>query len=169
MDLLSQRITSHLQKLVGLTLVDVDLFCLEYEINVSQMENLPYYFSGEVILKFEDEIAVVTWDENAGWRDHFSLYIGQTSLYSPTSTLVKWNVSRVKTWQDCINQKLFSAHVYSQNETPHVVKLNFGNMVVFIGDSSEMRLGDGDDILIASELEANYLYGKWDIIWEAFS
>lgn len=74
MSLLSQRITSHLQKVVGLRLTDVRLFCFEYEVVESAMSNLPFYFGGEVVLVFGNEQAVITWDECAGWQDHFSLY-----------------------------------------------------------------------------------------------
>ncbi len=107
------------------------------------MENLPFYFGGEVILNFENERVIFTWDKNAGWRDHFSLYVGNERLYLPTSSLVKWNVSELKPWRNYISQNLISTQVYSQNETPHVVKFDFGTIEVFIGDSSEMRLGDG--------------------------
>ncbi|MGL5939621.1 MAG: hypothetical protein ACRC2S_04420 [Waterburya sp.] len=168
MSLLSERVTSHLQKVVGQKLIDVYLFCFEYEINVSAMENLPFYFGGELILNFESDIAIVTWDENIGWQDHFSIYIGYKRLYLPTSNLIKWNVSKLKPWRNCINQKLTLAQIYSHNETPHVVKLDFGNTVIFVGDSFEMRLGDGDDLLITTELSANYC-GEWNIMWEASS
>lgn len=88
MSLLAERITSHLKKVVGQKLIDVSLFCYEDEISASAIENLPYYFSGELILNFESDIAIVTWDENAGWQDHFSLYIGCKHLYITTSNLV---------------------------------------------------------------------------------
>ncbi|MEM7758680.1 MAG: hypothetical protein AAF298_11215 [Cyanobacteria bacterium P01_A01_bin.40] len=166
MSLLSERITSHLQKVVSQKLIDVYLSCFDYEIEPLAMENLPFYFGGELILNFERDIAIVTWDEKAGWQDHFSLYVGCEHLYLPTSNLVKWNVSKLKPWRNCINRKLTSVQIYGQNQTPHVVKLNFTDIVLFIGDSSEKRLGDGDDLLITTELSANY-YGKWNMIWEA--
>jgi hypothetical protein len=168
MSLLSKRITSHLEKVVGLKLTNVYLFCFEYEIDHSAMAALPFYFGGEVILIFEGEQAVVTWDQRAGWKDHFSLYVGRERLYLPTSSLVKWDVSQLDPWQNCISQKLTSAQVYSQNETPHVVKFNFGNTQLFIGDSAEMRFGDGDDVLVAKEIPEN-AYGQWDMIWQASS
>lgn len=80
MSLLSKRITSHLSKVVGSKLVDVTLFCLEYEINALELE-LPFYFSGEIILNFENDRAVITWDEKADWKDHSSLYVGSDRLY----------------------------------------------------------------------------------------
>ncbi len=168
MDLLSKRITSHLAKIVGLKLTSVYLFCFEYEIDHSAMAVLPFYFGGEVILNFEGERTVVTWDERVGWKDHFSLYVGNERLYLPTSSLTKWDVSELEPWRSCISQKLISAQIYSQNETPHVVKFNFGNIKLFIGDNSEMRFGDGDDVLISTELPDN-AYGLWKMIWQASS
>ena len=167
MSLLSKRITSNLQKVVGLKLIDVALFCFEYEIESSKME-VPFYFGGEVVLNFENETIIVTWDENAGWRDHFSLYVGGELLYLPTSTLVKWNVSKLNPWCNCISHNLISTQVYGQKETPHMVKFDFNTTKVFIGDSSQMRLGDGDDVLITTELPKNF-YSEWNMMWEAFS
>lgn len=168
MSLLSEPVTSHLQRVVGQKLIEVYLFCFEDEIDASEMENLPFYFGGELVLIFESNRLIVTWDENAGWQDHFSLYIGCKPLYLPTSSLIKWNVSKLQPWRNCINQKLTLAQVYSQNKTPHVVKLNFANNVIFVGDSSEMRLGNGDHVLIINELSTNY-YGEWTMIWETSS
>ena len=165
MRLLSKRITSHLQKIVGQKLKDVDLFCFDYEIDPPAMENLPFYFGNELVLNFEKDIAIITWDENAGWREHFSLYVGCERLYLPISSLIKWNVSKLKPWQNCIDRELTFTRIYSQNQTPHVVKLNFADTVIFVGDSSENRFGDGDDLLITNELLDND-YGKWNMIWE---
>ena len=166
MSLLSERITSHLQKLVGQKLFDVSFFCFDYEIDSSAIEQLPFYFGGELILSFEKDIAIVTWDQKAGWKDHFSLYVGSERLYLPTSSLVKWNISELNPWRNCINKQLTLAQIYAQNETPHVVKFDFDNTVIFVGDSSQMSLGDGDDVLMTTELSANY-YGDWKIVWEA--
>ncbi len=101
MNQLSSPITSHLRKVIGLKLLNVTLFCFEYEKNSAEMEELPFYFGGEVILNFDSERVVVTWDENAGWTDHFSLYVGSERLYLPTSTLLEWNVSDLGASQSC--------------------------------------------------------------------
>ena len=168
MSLLSERVTSHLQKIVGQRLVEVNLFCFDYEIDSSALENLPFYFGGELNLNFENDVAIITWDENAGWQDHFSLYIGRDRLYLPTSSLVKWNISKFQPWVNCIHKKLTSAQVYKDqiyedNDTPHIVEFNFDNIVIFVGDSSEMRLGDDDDVLITTELPDD----DWEVMWKS--
>ena len=112
MSLLSKRIASHLSKVVGSKSVGVTLLCFEYEINATNLENLPFYFGGEVILNFEHDKAVITWDENAGWKDHFSLYVGSDRHYLPTSSLVRWNVSKLKPWCNYIDRNLISTQVY---------------------------------------------------------
>lgn len=164
MDSLSERVTSRLQEVVGLELTGVHFFCFDYEVVDSPSITLPYYFGGEVILRFGSEQVVITWDECHKWEDHFSLYAGEKRLYLPTSSLIKWDVSSLKPWCDCISRQLVLVQVYSQNATPHVVELNFGETKLFIGDSAELCLGDGDDVMITDNLSANY-YGDWHKVW----
>ena len=166
MSLLSERVTSHLQQIVGQRLIEANLFCFDYEIDSSALENLPFYFGGELCLNFENDVAIITWDLKAGWQDCFSLYLGRERLNLPTSSLVKWNISKFQPWINCINKKLTFAQVYKDriyNDTPHVVELNFDNTVIFVGDSSEMMLGDGDDVLITIELPDD----NWEVIWKS--
>ena len=72
-NLLSKRVTSCLQKVVGLRLTNVCFFCFDHEAAHLSSMTLPFYVGGEVILRFGSEQAVVTWDECGKWKDHFSL------------------------------------------------------------------------------------------------
>lgn len=165
MNLLSKRITSCLQRFVGLRLTDVCFFCFDYEAALLSPMTLPFYFGGEVILRFDSEQAVITWDECGEWKDHFSLYVGSKRLYLPTSSLIEQNVSSLSPWRDCISRQLVSAQVYGQNETPHVVELCFEETTLFVGDSAELSFGDGDDVMVSAELAANH-YGEWNKLWQ---
>lgn len=166
MSLLAERVTSHLQKIVGSKLIDVELFCFEYEVDASAVEMPTFYFGGEVILKFDNERAIITWDENAGWQDHFSLYVGCDHLYLPSSTLITWNVSQLRPWSNCIYQSLISAQVYGYNQTPHIVELNFKNTTIYIGDGREMEFGDGDDVVVSTKPLENSGFDEWHKIWQ---
>lgn len=164
MNPLAERVTSQLQKIVGAKLIDVELFCFEYEADVSAIELPTFYFGGEVILKFDNERAIITWDENAGWQDHFSLYVGCNHLYLPSSTLITWNVSQFRPWLNCIDQSLISAQVYGYNQTPHIVEFNFENTTIYIGDGREMEFGDGDDIIVTTNRFFNN-DSEWNKMW----
>ena len=166
MTLFFQRIGDRLQETIGLKLIDVDYFCFSNEIEPSEVEQNPFYIGGEVILKFEDEKAVVTWDENAGWQNHFSVYYGKQSLFLPTSSLVLWNVAIFQPWKDCINKQLLGAEVYGDNETPHIIKLNFDSTSIFLGNGRETKFGDGDDLIIATSLTGDN-QGGWEKLWSS--
>jgi hypothetical protein len=166
MNLLADRVTAHLRKIVGLALVDVSLFCFKCDIDPVSVENYDFYIGGEVFLNFGSEIAIVTWDENAGWEDHFSVYLGCNSFLSPTASVINWNVSDLSPWKICIGQKLIAAQVYGDHQTPHVVGFDFGNISIFIGDGREHQFGDGDDVVINTNLYANNDL-PWNKMWDS--
>ncbi|MEM9771954.1 MAG: hypothetical protein AAF889_10235 [Cyanobacteria bacterium P01_D01_bin.73] len=164
-NLLEQRVTGELKKVIGSKLVEVELLCLDYERDEEDIQQTAFTFAGEVILQFSDKKIFITWDENAGWKDHFSLHVGKDSAYLPDSIFVKWNVAKFDPWKKAVGKELTSAKVYGfaiktgshQMDAPHFVELDFEGYCIFVGEGYAMYpnppiFGDGDDMIVMTEL-----------------
>ncbi len=109
----------------------------------------PVYLGGEVALDFGVEFPlIITWDENAGWKDHFSLQVRTDSAFK-SGTLEELPASHLQPWSQLVGTALQSWRILAANGTPHVVHLTFARGQVFVGDGYQNSFGDGDDVLVA--------------------
>ena len=165
--LLQDRLVAPVSARIGDQLVDVVYRCLEYEISdESELVDPQLYIGGELHLSFSSGQLVITWDENAGWPDHFSLYAGAGPLFLSDARMESWKASHLQPWKNVVRQTLTAACVYSDNKTPHALALHFGENYIVVGDGSQARFGDGDDLLIRdkrglADLEA------WETMWSS--
>jgi hypothetical protein len=108
-----------------------------------------FYCGGEIELLFSGSRSVfITWDENAGWPDAFSVQTRTVTAFK-RGFLEKWDGSELSTWVPVISKILDGATVFGLNSTPHLLRLEFeGAREVFIGDGHETTFGDGDDVLV---------------------
>ncbi|MFK7977267.1 MAG: hypothetical protein AB8C02_14120 [Halioglobus sp.] len=165
--LLSERLVEPVSARIGDRLVGVTYRCLEHEISdESELEDPQLYIGGELHLSFSNSQLVVTWDENAGWPDHFSLYAGVEPQFLPDALMESWRAGHLSPWIEVVNQTLTAAIVFSDNETPHALALHFGQNSVVVGDGSETRFGDGDDLLIRDKRGLAAL-NAWETMWSS--
>lgn len=140
-----------LQRAQGQTLISATYLPLSGELADLPLQP-PVYLGGEVVLDFGIECPVIiTWDENAGWKDHFSIQVRTDSAFK-ADALEQLPASHVEPWLQMVGTSLEGWRIHGFNSTPHVVELTFGGGKVFIGDGSENVFGDGDDVLVALDL-----------------
>lgn len=165
--LLSVRLIAPLSSHLGDVLVAATYRCIEQEISTeAELEDPCLYIGGELHLSFNRGPLILTWDEHAGWPDHFSLYAGKEPLFLPGAQLESWTASNLHPWKSCIGGELNHATVLGRGVTPHAVALQFGATVVAVGDGYETRFGDGDDLLIRDD-EGLQELKTWDVLWES--
>lgn len=146
---LAQRVTRLLSDVADATLRRVVIRALDGEIaDRAGLTTPEFYIGGEIRLEFESQSVFVSWTENDGWPDHFSIGVRPESLFAPDATLRDWDVSDLNPWSKCIGQRLLSARVFAIGETPHVVELSFGSQSIWMADGYEQAVGDGDDLLL---------------------
>ncbi len=106
------------------------------------------WFHGEVQLQFEDAaVLFLSWGENEGFEDHFSLLPSETSTYD-ANTLVSLPALASPEWRLLRAQPLIEAQLLGANGTPHILVLRFTTGGVGIGDGHHRAFGDGDQILV---------------------
>jgi len=165
-EILETRILHGLKNALGYRLVSIKYLCLEDEIDdISEFDQSIHYIGGEVHFSFESKNLIVTWDENAGWNDHFSVYAGQEPLFLPDARMSSWDVTERQNWSGFIGASLSSVHIYGENNTPHVLKFLFGDQIVFIGDGRKNAFCDGDDTVICFD-ENGFRSHQCEHIWE---
>ncbi len=146
---LAESVTRSLSDVAGGTLRRVVLRALNGEVaDRDEFDDPKLYIGGEVRLEFESQSVFVSWAENDGWRDHFSIGVRPESLFAPHATLCDWDVSDLDPWRRCVGQRLRAARVFVFGETPHVVELVFDGQSFWMADGFEQVVGDGDDLLI---------------------
>lgn len=108
------------------------------------------WLHGEVVLTFDELPPLfISWGENEGGEDHFSLLPSVSSTYEP-DTIMSFSAAGAPEWLPHMNQPLFSAQLLGSNSTPHILVLQFPTGGVVIGDGYEQEFGDGDRVLIHS-------------------
>ncbi len=164
--LLSSRLVESVSARLGDRLLRATYQCLEFEIgSASELEDPNLYIGGELHLAFDGGLLIVTWDQNAGWTDHFSLYAGAESLFLD-ATLTPWPGSNMPPWRDCVGRELTRATVFADDATPHVLALRFGDNVAIVGTGYRNSFGAGDDLLVRDK--RGFAEVKtWDIMWDS--
>jgi hypothetical protein len=124
---------------------------LQGECNAATLSEVPFFMGGELILKFwiDDSPLIITWDENAGWPDHFSVQVRRSSAFN-SGSLDNWDESDHPTWQPHVGTSLSYFRVVGLNDTPHVIEFGFPGGGVLVGDGHRGEFGDGDDVIILS-------------------
>ena len=150
---LAKCVTRSLSEVVGLSLRRVVIRALDGEV-VDRVEfaDPRLYIGGEVHLDFggeSGESVFLSWAEDAGWPDHFSIGASSKSWFSP-GALRDWDVSDLDPWSACTGKRLSGVRVFALAETPHIVELSFDGHRFWIADGYQQRVGDGDDLLIRS-------------------
>jgi len=90
--LLDDAVIRNMLPTLGRSLTSVTYAALEHEIGEARDLALSVvYIGGELILRFEgvEQPVVVTWAENAGWPDHFSIQVRRDSAFT-LGALVNW-------------------------------------------------------------------------------
>jgi hypothetical protein len=146
---LGKSVTRSLADAIGVRLRRVVIRAFDGEIgDRDRFANPQLYIGGEVRLDFESQSVFVSWAENDGWPDHFSIGVRSKSLFIQDSTLVDWDVGDLEPWSECTGQRLLAARVFAIDETPHVVEFSFDGQSFWMADGREQAVGDGDDLLI---------------------
>lgn len=164
---LSKCVTESLMPLIGQQLSSVFYWCLKHEAKVQDTFDPEFYFGGEVELRFASSNSLfLTWDEKAGWPDHFSICTRTQTCFLP-DTLQPFDASNSPHWQDHIGMKLQGCTVLGRNATPHVVVFRFAKGAVCVADGYQKRMCDGDDILVRAERDAIPLLADAQTLWES--
>ena len=165
--LLHSRLVGPVSASLGNRLTSAVYRCLESEItDEAQLEDPHLYIGGELHLFFGVDLLVVTWDENAGWPDHFSLYAGTAPLFLKDTGMTEWPASHLSPWHTCVGEALERVTVFADDATPHVLAFRFGANIVVVGDGSQERFGDGDDLLIRDERGLADVE-SWLVMWDS--
>jgi len=161
---LREKLIAPIEPCLGHALQGVEYGCLEGEIKGTDLDDPYLYIGGEVRLRFNKVTNIIIgWDENAGWKCHFSLIVTEASLFSP-GTLRAWPAECLHPWSLAIGKPLLNARVYGFDETPHVLRLSFAaGTSIFVGVGARKQFGDGDDVLIRS-LENMIDLSDWDVL-----
>lgn len=169
-DLLHLRVLDALDGLVGQTLLGVTYWCLKGEATVADVLSREVYIGGEVELRFSDRARVfVSWDENAGWTDHFSLGVGRQTAFT-ADALEAVEASAAPQWRERVGSRLLGLSVLGWSGTPHVLVLEFAAGGVLIGDGHATDgFGDADDVLVRSREDAALLPHMSDarVLWRS--
>ena len=117
----------------------------------------PCYIGGEISLLFEGGLALyLSWEEKAGWDDHFSIQCRRSSNWLPDA-LSQRDVSSKVPWERYADAVLEGWRIWGSNDTPHVVEMRCASGSLFVGDGYQLEIGDGDDVII--ELDARATIG----------
>ncbi len=162
---LQARIIQGVAPAVGQHLRGAKYLCLKHETDGSDLEEPTLYIGGEAHLEFTDRSLIITWDENAGWADHFSLYAGTESKFLPNSDMEWWDATKLEPWKGCVGRKLTRVEVYGESDTPHIIGLSFDSLTVYIGDGFELRFGGGD--LLVRCREDMIDLSSWSLMWNS--
>ena len=152
---LENRILSCLRPCVGQSLRHVTYWCLRDEARPDDLQDPRFYLGGEVELRFENELLIVTWDENAGWKDHFSVQCRTSSAFN-TGALESLDASALPIWSDVIDTKLTAVTVLGWNGTPAVLQFEFPRASVLLGVGYRGELRDGDDVTVRTIDDAEF-------------
>ena len=165
--ILRDRLVQPISERLEDRLVAATYRCLEFEVDYeSQLKDPELYIGGELHLSFENGLLVVSWEENAGWPERFSLCVSTESLFRRDARLTPWKASDLPPWCDCVSHTLARATVFAAATTPHALALWFGRCVAVVGVGRETRFGDGDDLLVRDERGLSDVK-SWDIMWDS--
>jgi hypothetical protein len=150
MDTLEARVLKALRPALGQRLAAVRYWCLRGEATLVEALARKFYHGGYVELAFDEGPAImVSWDENAGWSDHFSVQVISAERVDFLHEYYEeFDVSASPVWQAYRGAPLTAAAVCGWRGVPHVVRLCFPAGEVMIGDGCQDAFGDGDDVLI---------------------
>lgn len=155
---LNERVTDRLADLIGKRLVAARYWPLKSEMTVDDLRGPWHYLGGELELLFDDhEPLRITWDENAGWADHFSVQVVGSSAFVPDS-LMLLDASASAVWKPVIGTAVRAIEVFGSNSTPGVIVVRFDTGAVLVGvgygGSDKSLYGDGDDVIVMTADEA---------------
>ena len=138
-----------LQSAIGKRLARVGYGCLAGEIDEGEdVASVDSYIGGEVELAFHDgPVLFLTWAENVGWPDAFSLAVHTRSSFLPGSIRLL-DASSLDLWQNTLGHVLEGVAMVGWNSTPHVVRFDFDNSSILVGTSDKTTFSDADDVLV---------------------
>ena len=166
--LLQSRVLDGLAPLVGSTLTRVHYRCLNGEAEASDINAPDFYLGGEVELVHALGLSPlrITWDENAGFSEHFSVRATAESPFLP-DTLDAFDASACEVWRLHIKQPIDHTSVYGLDAVPYVIVLGFSTGSVSVGSSCRTRFGDGNDVFIEPfDLHSHAMNGLTQM-WES--
>ena len=149
-------------------LSQVQYCCVENEATEEQILEKDFYSGGEIGLVFGNNYIVwVTWDENAGWEQTFSICALTDSSFN-SGALTCLDANGVDLWKPCLGAVLTGFDVIGWKGAPDAIRLFFGKESVLLANGYEGRIGDGEDIF-ARPSTPPYLDGQESIIWSSVS
>ena len=139
--------------------------CLVGEAEEDDFSSSDFYFAGEVELEFAGAPSLfLTWAENAGWNDHFSLQVRKTTAFVP-GAVRPFDAASMEMWQRHLQARVVSMAIVGWDETPHVLRIDFETGSVLVGTGCRDEFGEGDDML-SREYDPALLPGS-EVLWEA--
>lgn len=166
--ILQSRILDALQPAVGQKLSQVRYWCVENEATEERILEKDFYSGGEIELVFDNhQVVWVTWDENAGWEQPFSICALADSSFN-RGALVRFDANGVDLWKPCLGTVLTGFDVVGWNGAPDAIRLFFGEESVLLATGYEGVIGDGEDIF-ARPNAAPHVDGEESILWSSVS
>ena len=143
--LLESRILKSLRPALGKRLTAVT-YCVLDNVREGKGEGA---LRGEIKLTLhENDLLYLTWDENAGWHDHFSIAaLGQSSVVP--NSLISIDAACLPLWNPHLGQLLSRIVVIEWNSTPHAIVFYFttGSVVIYDGRRGG-EFGDADELVV---------------------
>jgi len=162
---LLEGLVGTLEPRIGDTLARVTYSCLEGEIaSEAELRDPQLYIGGELLLDFDGGVLVITWDENTGWPDDFSIFIGTNSPIREEAKRDIWDASKLPVWKKCVNNPLSKVVILGENHTPQAAVLEFSEHTVAVGSGYQHLFGSGDDLLIRDGSGVRGL-SAWRKLW----
>lgn len=168
--LLDRKLGTPLTGVLGQRLVAIFYQCLKDEHDDASINERSFYTGGALRLDFETTTICISWDENAGWPDHFSIetYIPE----SESSELYEeFYASGSPMWRAHVGQRLVCCSVLGWEGTPGAIGLTFATGVVFAAIGNQGHLRDRDDLYVRTgdDLWSMPSVAGIQLIWESFA
>ncbi len=161
------RLLDAITTLPGTTLISVNYWCLKGEANESRICDKNFYLGGEVelVCTHPDSSVRITWDENAGFGEHFSVCARDGSIFT-LGDLEVFDASDCPVWRPHIGQQIKSVRLFGFDNCPFVIVVSSLGGDISIGSGYQTQFRGGDDVFIepfdmnSSAMES--LSGMWD-------
>lgn len=164
--LLNNTIIAALSPAIGRKLAGISYCCVENEASEKDIPDPGFYFGGALRLRFDPEYVVwVTWNENAGWEQAFSVITLTEDTFSE-GIFQCFEAHSTGLWEPFVGAALNGFDILGWEGTPSVIRLSFGFGSVLAGIGDQGRYGDGDDVFARPDT-GRYLDGKEKLLWSS--
>jgi hypothetical protein len=145
---LLRRLRAVVAPAVGRRLLGVTYWALVHECTAGEIAAGVGYIGGEVELAFDGvSPLLISWAENAGWENHFSIAVGSRSHFG-SDALVPFPANAAPEWAPHVDAVLKRAECLGDASSPDALVFHFPSGAVLLADGQKNRIGDGDDLMV---------------------